>query len=160
MTLWGTMLRKSGLVAVAVAAVLYPMPTAVADSAAGGELHAVVVAGGKPRGVVEGQQWGAYARLRDASGKRVGDASLACHVDKAKKERVIADCTHTVRIDGVGSLLFSGVHHYRDQTVLPGTADPMRLTIIGGSGAFAGASGRVDATEANGGYVYQIPPTG
>lgn len=155
------MLRKTGLVAAAAAAaVLFPMPTAFADGAAVDELRAVVVAGGKPRGVIEGQQWGVYAMLRDASGKRVGDASLGCVVEKAKEKRVIADCTHTLRVDGKGTLLFGGVHHYKDQTVMPGTADPMRLVIIGGTGDFSGASGQVDAVEANGGYVYRIGPTG
>ncbi|NUU21464.1 MAG: hypothetical protein HOV68_08105 [Streptomycetaceae bacterium] len=147
------------MLATAVAGVLASSPVVAAETAVT-EYRTYVVGGGKPRNVVEGQNWGTYAMLRDATGKRVGDASLACVAQKVKEKRVIADCTHTLRINGVGMLLLHGTHHYRDQTVMPGTADPMRLMITGGSGTYAHASGQADVTETPGGYTYKIPPTG
>lgn len=152
--------RTIGLLLGMAAATTLSTPVAAADTPAVTELNTFVVAGGKPRGVIEGQTWSTYAMVRDASGKRVGDASLACGVEKTREKRVLADCAHTLRIDGKGTLLMHGTHHYKDQTVMPGTADPMRLMILGGTGAYAGASGPADVTEIVGGYSYRFGPTG
>ncbi|UGQ10788.1 hypothetical protein LO772_28840 [Yinghuangia sp. ASG 101] len=152
------MLRTISIAATAaVAAVIAATPSASAAETT--EYRAVVVGGGKPLGVVEGQSWGTYAMVRDAAGKQVGDDSVACVVEKTRDTRVIAKCTHTLRVPE-GSLIVQGIHHYRDQTVMPGTADPMRLMIVRGSGAYAGASGSVDVVEAVGGYTYTFGPTG
>ena len=152
------MLRTISIAATAaVAAVFAASPSASAAETT--HYQAVVVGGGKPLGVVEGQRWGTYAMLRDASGSQVGDAALACVVEKARDKRVIAKCTHTLRAPE-GTLIVQGVHHYKDQTVMPGTADPMRLMIVYGSGAYDGASGPVDVVEAVGGYAYTFGPTG
>ncbi|MGW0661168.1 hypothetical protein [Streptodolium elevatio] len=148
-------MRKCGVVVAALAAVLAVSgPTATADQKVT-ELRAYVVAGGKPRGVVEGQHWQSYAMLRDAADKRIGDVSIACVVEKARDKRVLADCGHALRIDGKGTLLIHGKHHYRDQTVMPGTADPMRHVVTGGTGDFAHASGTADLLEVIGGYTYK-----
>jgi hypothetical protein len=152
--------RAAGCVVTVAAGLGLVAAPAVSADPAGAQFRSYVVGGGKPRDAVEGQTWGTYAMLRDASGKRVGDASLACAAQKVKDKRVIAECVHTLRIAGVGSLLLRGTHHYRDQTVMPGTADPMRLMIIGGSGPYTHASGQADVTETPGGYSYTIPPTG
>ncbi|WP_436788097.1 hypothetical protein [Yinghuangia sp. YIM S10712] len=154
------MLRTTSIAATAaVAAVFAASPTAsAADETT--QYRAVVVAGGKPVGVVEGQQWGTYGMLRDASGDRIGDASITCVAEKARDKRVLAKCTHVLRVHGQGRLVVQGMHHYKDQTVMPGTADPMRLNIVRGSGYYAGASGPVDVIEVIGGYTYTFGPTG
>lgn len=158
--------RRTVPVAVALAALATLLAAPAALGASGGPaadpatqpgFRAAVVGGGKPHDAVEGTTWGTHARLIDtATDKRVGDASIACTVEKARDKRLIAHCIHSLTIDGRGTLLIEGTHHYRDVTVMPGTADPMRLMVIGGTGAYAHASGTADATEAPGGYVYRI----
>lgn len=141
----------------AFATLLAAPGAAGADPAPQPSYRAAVVGGGKPHDAVEGTMWGTYARLIDtATNRRVGEASIACTVEKARAERLIAHCFHSLTIDGRGTLLIEGTHHYSDVTVMPGTADPMRLTVIGGTGAYARASGTADATEAPGAYVYKI----
>ncbi|WTW98628.1 hypothetical protein OG216_37170 [Streptomycetaceae bacterium NBC_01309] len=148
--------RKCGVVVVALAAVLAGSgPTATADEQAT-ELRAYVVAGGKPGGVIEGQRWQSYAMLRDAAGKRIGDVGIECTVEKAREKRVLAECGHALRVNGKGTLLLRGMHHYKDQTVMPGTADPMKHIVTGGTGAFAHASGSAELLEVIGGYTYKF----
>ncbi|WP_436772272.1 hypothetical protein [Yinghuangia sp. YIM S09857] len=153
------MVRMKGLVAVVAVAVTVSAPAAFAGQDVT-EMRSYVVGGGKPRGVIEGQTWGTYAMLRDASDHRVGDASIECAVEKARDKRVIAECTHALRVDGRGTLLLRGVHHYKDQTVMPGTADPMRLMVVGGTGDYASASGTADVLEVLGGYSYRYGSLG
>lgn len=120
-------------------------------------LRAAVVGGGKPQGVVEGDIWGTHAMLIDvATNRRIGEADIACEVEKARDKRVIAHCIHSLHIDGKGTLLVHGTHHYKDQTVMPGTADSTKLMALGGTGAYTHASGWSETTESTGGYTYKL----
>ncbi|MDI2129002.1 allene oxide cyclase barrel-like domain-containing protein [Yinghuangia seranimata] len=153
------MLRTTAVAAATAAAALVVTPAQATPKPAPDNVavafRADVVAGGMPRPVVEDQDWSTYAVLYDGSGKRIGDASISCTADKVKEKRVLAHCVHTLSTDQ-GVLMMQGTHHYKDQTVVPGVADPMRLMVTGGTGTHLAASGEMNVTEVSGGYTYRV----